>query len=578
MAVAAHTLSLFDRVPLAARPRLVTEEPSGSASDPDGLRPYQREAVSRILAHLNGGTLDGKLVFPHRSTLIVMATGTGKTQTFGALAKHWPGRVLVLAHRDELIQQARSRLAQMTQEFVGVEQAEWKAQAERIVIGSVQSLCRASRLSRFQPDRFGLVIVDEAHHAVAATYRRILDHFGTAKVLGVTATPDRGDERAMEQVFDSVAFTYEIEDGIRDKWLCPVEVKAVRVGAIDLSSVKTTAGDLNQGQLDAVLSSEEALHGIAKPTIELAGDRRTILFTTSVDNAHRLAEVLNRYRPGAARAVDGTTSFETRRDILRGHKAGEYQFLCNVGVLTEGYDDPGVACVAMGRPTKSRALYAQCIGRGLRPAPGKSNCLVLDFVGNSGKHALVSALDILGGKWDDEVVARAKKDITDGDGEETDAALKRAKASIDAERAKAEEARKAAADRARIKAERVRYTAENVDPFRVLGMKDEGEDNNPQSITPGQVETLGKFKIEIPAGCTRAQATRLIGTAIMRRKAGLATYRQIKTLSRYGLDAKRMYMTTASRMIDAIAANGWRAVDQATVNQIIGSREPGEDG
>ncbi len=571
MAVAAHTLSLFDRVP---SPRRVVTTEAVVGVDPDGLRPYQREAVSRIGISLNGGTLDGKLVFPHRSTLIVMATGTGKTQTFGALAKHWPGRVLVLAHRDELIQQARSRLAQMTQEFVGVEQAEWKAQAERIVIGSVQSLCRASRLSRFQPDRFGLVIVDEAHHAVAATYRRILDHFGAAKVLGVTATPDRADERAMEQVFDSVAFTYEIEDGIRDKWLCPVEVKAVRVGAIDLSAVKTTAGDLNQGQLDAVLSSEEALHGIAKPTIELAGDRRTILFTTSVDNAHRLAEVLNRYRPGAARAVDGTTSFETRRDILRGHKAGEYQFLCNVGVLTEGYDDPGVACVAMGRPTKSRALYAQCIGRGLRPAPGKSNCLVLDFVGNSGKHALVSALDILGGKWDDDVVARAKKDITDGDSQETDAALRKAKADIEREN----EEKRAAAARARIKATKVHYSAEAVDPFRVLGLKNDEHEENPQSITPAQVTALEKLRVDVPARCTRAQATKLIGTAIMRRKAGLASYKQVRTLSRYGLDGKRMYFNTASKLIDAIASNGWRAVDQATVNNIIGSREPGEDG
>jgi superfamily II DNA or RNA helicase len=571
MAAAAYTLPLFDRAPmLRDRPRSEPEAPSGSCDgDPDGLRPYQREAVTRIHEQLK----------PNRSTLLVMATGTGKTQTFGAVAKHWDnGRVLVLAHRDELIQQARSRLATMTGEFVGIEQAEWHAQAERIVVASVQSLCRESRLKRFQPDRFGLVIVDEAHHAVASTYRRILDHFEAAKVLGVTATPDRGDERAMEQVFDSVAFVYDIQDGIRDEYLCRVEVQAVRVGAIDLSAVKTTAGDLNQGQLDAVLSSEEALHGIARPTIELAGDRRTILFTTSVDNAHRLAEVLNRYRPGAARAVDGGTSYDTRRDILRGHKAGEYQFLVNVGVLTEGYDDPGVACIAMGRPTKSRALYAQCVGRGLRPAPGKANCLVLDFVGNSGRHALVSALDILGGKWDDETIARAKKDTEEGS-EDYEAALKRAKASIEGEKAKAEEARRAAAERARIKAS-VRYTAATVDPFRVLGFGDAGQDDDgghPQPATPGQVTTIQKFGIDVPLGLTRAGASKLIGRAILRKTKGLASYKQIKTLSRHGVDAKQMYMSTASRVIDAIAANGWRDIASSEVSRIVNSREMGED-
>lgn len=568
MGAAAHTLSLFDRVAPTARPRLAPEVPSGSIpSDPDGLRPYQRTAVARI----------GEELERVRATLLVMATGTGKTQTFGAVAKHWPGRVLVLAHRDELIQQARSRLAEMTQEWVGVEQAEWRAQAERIVIGSVQTLCRESRLKRFPAERFGLIVVDEAHHAVATTYRKILGHFAGARVLGVTATPDRGDERALEQVFDTVAFKYEIEDGIRDKYLCPVEVKSVRVGAIDLSAVKTTAGDLNQGQLDAVLSSEEALHGIAKPTIELAGDRRTILFTTSVDNAHRLAEVLNRYRPGSARAVDGGTSFDTRRAILKGHKAGEFQYLCNVGVLTEGYDDPAVACVAMGRPTKSRALYAQCIGRGLRPAAGKSNCLVLDFVGNSGRHSLVSALDILGGKWDEEVLTRAKKAAED-EGGDTDKLLRRAKADIEAERVRAEEAKRAAAERARIKASKVQYQAATVDPFRVLGFADAGDDENPQPLTPGQVTTLQKFGVDIPAGLTKQGASKLIGRAILRRQKGLASYKQMRTLSRYGVDAQRMYLSTASKIIDAIAANGWRDIGAAEVSRIVNARQVGEDG
>lgn len=557
---ASATLSLFDRVPML-RDRAVLVAPVG---DPDGLRGYQREAVKWIHT---------KLANDQRSTLLVMATGTGKTQTFGAVAKHWDGRVLVLAHRDELIQQARSRLATMTGEFVGVEQAEWNAQGERIVVGSVQTLSRAARLARFPRDRFSLVIVDEAHHAVASTYRRVLDHFEAAKVLGVTATPDRSDETAMGQVFDSVAYVYDIQDGIRDKWLCPVVVQQVQVDAIDLSAVKTTAGDLNQGQLDAVMASEEALHGIARPTLELSSNRRTILFTTSVDNAHRLAEVLNRYRGGCARAVDGTTAHDDRRDLLRGHRAGEYQFLCNVGVLTEGYDDPGIACIAMARPTKSRALYAQCIGRGLRPFEGKDDCLVLDFSGNAGRHKLVSGLDILAGKWPDEVVERAKQDAQDQPAMRSEEALERAAAALDAER------KAATAARARIKAD-VTWKASTVDPFAVLGLRVGGDDEprNSPPATPGQVETLGKFKLDIPEGITRYEASKLIGTAIMRKQRGLATYRQIKALSRYSIDAQRMYMSTASKLMDAISANGWQAIPQSEITRIVESRQPGEDG
>jgi len=556
---AAYTLPLFDR-PTSDRPAPRIHTAHGSAV----LRPYQTSAIAGIAAELE----------KHRSTLLVMATGTGKTTVFGEVARNWPGRVLVLAHREELIEQARSRLAVMTQEYVGVEQAQWNAQAERIVIGSVQTLSRESRLARFSRDRFSLVIVDEAHHAVAASYRKVLDHFEGAKLLGVTATPDRSDESAMGQVFDSVAYVYDIQDGIRDKWLVPVSCQMVEVAGVDLSGVKTTAGDLNQGQLDAVMASEEALHGIAKPTLELAGDRRTILFTTSVDNAHRLAEVLNRYRAGSARAVDGGTATDLRKATLAGHKRGDYQFLVNVGVLTEGYDDPGVACVAMGRPTKSRALYTQCIGRGLRPAPGKEDCLVLDFAGNSGRHQLVSALDILAGKWPEAVVARAKKEAAKKGGR-ADEALERAAAAIEAEK-QAEIAK-----RARIKAQ-VAYKAQQVNPFQVFGLRDKGDDpREPGSrlpITPGQVQKLENFRVEIPPGCTQAQASRLINACITRMKRGLATYKQTKLLSRYGVDATRMYMGTAGKVIDAIAANGWRAIGPEAVSQIVNSRTAGEDG
>jgi superfamily II DNA or RNA helicase len=554
---AAASLSLFD---WAATPRVAA--PIARADDTDGLRPYQLTAAANARAELGR----------HRSTLVVMPTGTGKTQTFGSVAKRWPGRVLVLAHREELIDQARGRLVEMTGEYVGTEQAAWRAQSERLVVGSVQTL-RPGRLARFARDHFSLVIVDEAHHAVARTYRAVLDHFDGAKVLGVTATPDRADESAMGQVFESVAFVYDIQDAIRDGYLVPITCQMVHVAGVDLSAVKTVAGDLNQGQLDAVMASEEALHGIARPTLELAGDRRTILFTTSVDNAHRLAEVLNRYRPGSARAIDGGTAPDLRKATLAGHKRGDFQFLCNVQVLTEGYDDPGVACIAMGRPTKSRALYTQCIGRGLRPAPGKTDCLVLDFAGNSGRHKLVSALDILAGKWPEDVVARAKEEAERGAQLSAEEALEKAARELENER------QRAAAKRARIKAE-VRWQTRTIDPFAVLGVRDRDDDGagGRQPITPGQVTQMEKFSIDVPQGCTRAQASRLISAAIARRRAGLSTYKQARKLSRYGVDASRMYMTTASKVLDAISSNGWHPISPAEVNRIVNSREVGEDG
>ncbi len=453
-----------------------------------------------------------------------------------------------------------------------------------LVVGSVQSMCRKARLHRFAPDTFTLVVVDEAHHAIAPTYRRILDYVAPAKVLGVTATPDRGDALAMEVVFESVAYTYDIQDGIRDRILKPVDTKVVTVGAIDLAGVKTVAGDFNQGQLDAVMGSEEALHGIVKPTLEMAGDRRTIVFTTSIDNAHRMAEIFNRYRSGCARAVDGTTELGTRRSTLSGHKGGDYQFLCNVGVLTEGYDDPGVSCIVMGRPTKSRALAAQMIGRGLRPEDGvrvrdDETCLVLDFKGTH-RHALtVSAINVLAGRWPEDVIERAKDDAAKAPAnkppQSVEAALKAAAAAIKAE----EDA--ARAKRERIKASKVEYHATSIDPFRVMGVSggdEDQDDGKGRPATPGQIDQLHKFGMDVPTGLTTAKASKLIGTAIMRMRNGLASYKQLKLLDKYGVNGRQMYFRTASRVIDAISQNNWRALSPDQLSRAVGAREVGEDG
>lgn len=530
------------------------------------LRPYQEDAVGRALAKLGD----------HRSTLLVMPTGTGKTRVGSEIVARWDGPALWLAHREELIDQGRADLERYTGTRPGKEKADERARAgSRLVVGSVQTL-KGDRLddfaARIQPS---LIVVDEAHHAVSPSYKAILAAFPGAKVLGLTATPDRSDELAMGQVFESVAFVYEILDAIKSGFLCRYKWKRVQVDAIDLGNVKTVAGDLNQGELDAVMSIEEVLHGVVKPTLELAGGRRTIMFCTSVENAHRMAEIFNRYRPASAQAIDGETPIDRRRRILQSHKDGEYQFLCNVGVLTEGYDDPAVSCIGMARPTKSRALYAQMAGRGFRTCPGKDELLVLDFVGNSGRHSLVNAADILDGKWDDEVAAKGRE-LADAD-ESLDAVEAMERAAVLLEEQKAKEA----ARRAAIKAKTVKATAVDVDPFAVFHME-HGDDEADEARfcmgpTQKQLDTLSRAGVDVKAARTRAQASKLIGTMISRREHDLASFKQLRTLQKYGITKVNIGFKTASAVIDAIAANGWRNLPIERVDALLARREAGED-
>ena len=512
-------------------------------------RPFQETAIANVRDRLA----------ENRSTLLVLPTGTGKTFTASTyIARHAPAApVIWLAHREELVDQGIRDLSTVVGEFVAKEKAEARALGGRLVVASVQTL-KGDRLDDFKARyaRPALIVVDEAHHAVAPSYRKILEAFPDAKVLGLTATPDRADERAMGQVFDSVAYVYEILDAINDGFLCPVLRQRVLVDAIDLSAVGTVAGDFNQGQLDTVMSLEKVLHGIAEPLLKEVGDRRTILFSTSVENAHRMAEIINRYRPEAARAVDGETDQDQRRRILADHKAGAYQFLCNVGVLTEGYDDPGVACVAIARPTKSRSLYAQMAGRGLRILAGKKDCLLLDFVGRNGQHKLASALDILGGKYDDDVVAKARE-IGDREDGATPVQETLELAAKEIAAAKAREAAK----RSRIKA-KVNYRTEAVDPFDVLHVRPLPEDGNAarfgMTATEKQIAFLERAGVEIAEDMSRARASQLIGSVAKRRDLGLATFKQLKTLRRYGLTDINVGFKRASEMIQAIVDNGWK--------------------
>jgi len=545
---------------MAAQVPLFSEMPA-QAKPVYGLRPYQESAVAGAQKELAD----------NRSTLIVMPTGSGKTRVMTEVAhRRKADRILVLAHRDELLQQARARFSHDCSELVGLDQAQEFAGDERIVVGSIQTVSREDRLERFSRERFDLIMVDEAHHSPATTYKRVLDYFASAKVLGVTATPDRADEKAMGQIFESVAFLYEIEDAIRDGWLCDVSCSRIQIAGIDLSSVHTVAGDLNQGELDAVMAAEEVLLGVADATMREAGERKTLVFTTSVENAHRLAEIMNRHRSDCARAVDGKTEIDERRGLLAAHQGDKYQFLCNVGIATEGYDDPTISCVAVARPTKSRALYTQMVGRGLRIANGKPDCLILDFVGNSGRHKLACALDVLGGRYTEEEEELAQEIVDKNPGMKAREALDQAKVLADIEKQKREEA----ARRAAIKAKAI-YTKQNVDPFGVFHLdvkreREMAERFGGKVASDKQLACLEKFGMTIEPGMTSQLASKLISTAIMRRQKDLASFKQLKTLQKYGINAINISFKRASSIIDSLAKNGWKPLPFRQLDALLG--------
>ena len=546
------------------------------------LRNYQRAAVDGIFSEWKES----------RSTLAVLPTGTGKTVIFAFVIKRaFPSRAMVVVHREELATQAKDKIERVTGFRAAIEMGERRVDMgqgsmfsglPQVVVASVQTLTAGGdgfgRMGKFDPNQFGLVIVDEAHHATAHTYQRVVKYFGQnerCRILGVTATPDRADEEALGQVFETVAMDYEILDAIGDGWLVPIEQQMVTVGDLDFSHIRTTAGDLNGGDLAAIMEEEKALHGIATPSMEIIGDRRALVFAASVKHAERLAEIFNRHRNGSAAFVCGETDKDERRDILRQFSAGDLQIVCNCGVLTEGFDDPGVEVIVMGRPTKSRALYAQMVGRATRPLAGlvdgheadspeqrraliaasrKPTCLVVDFEGNAGRHKLMTSADILGGKVSDRALAIAK-DRARKEKVNMAEALDAAEAQVRAE----DEARvrAAAARRAKLIG-KASYTSTSVSPFDVLGVRPWAPRawNDGKTLSPKQQALLSKQGID-PASLDYAQGKQLISEICRRWDEGLCSFKQARVLARNGLPTD-VTRDEASKLIDGIARTKWR--------------------
>lgn len=550
------------------------------------LRWYQQEALDAI--HREFGSV--------RSTGVVLATGLGKTVIFSALATGWPGKVLVLAHRDELVDQAKRSLENVSGgEWVMKEKAHLRASdSTRLVVGSVQTLCSDTRLKRFKPDHFSLIIVDEVHHATSPSYRKILDYFAGAKVLGVTATPDRGDGTALGLVLESIAYKMDIRDGIDAGYLVPIAGgfgHRVYLDEINLEDVHIQSGDLAVAQLDKAML--RACEGIVRKTVEICGNRQSIGFLPGVKSAEYANEKCNVLRPGSSIMISGKTEEDERARLVRDFRKGHYQFLWNCAIATEGFDAPGVSCIALGRPTKSRALYAQMVGRGTRVLPGvvdelafadgkedhpirreaianskKPDLMLLDFVGNSGKHTLACAEDLLGGDYTDEEKALAKKKVRDGERNVRDAL----------ERARTELKKLAAAQKAQVKAR-----VERFDPFRLVGLNDMDQyavQAGHKPMLPSHREKLLQFGYpeQLLDSLDRAGGERLIKTAYQRIRDGLATFKQLNLLRRFGVNDPTLTKERASAGITYIT-QARSGPNPGTLNQILyGLRQPGQEG
>lgn len=552
------------------------------------LRDYQEDAIRALQAGVATKT----------SQAVIMATGMGKTVVASDFMKRWaiPGDILFLAHRRELLDQTVKTYERLTGEQAYLEMAACKAPdlpmwgSRRVVIGSVQSIRSRLHQPRFDPERFSLVVVDECHHSPAQSYLKILEHFGIlqrvesaddhpnfriadpdkthCRCVGLTATAKRTDEEALDQIFgDEPTYEMNIWDGIQNGWLVDVDQKAIEVAELDLDSIKRRRNengemDFAPAELEALMNEEGPLHEVADTTLREIGTRQAIVFAAGVTHAKLLAEVMNRRQQDVAAAIYGSMDEVLRKKTTAAFKSGKLQVLINVMIATEGFDHPPTACVVMARPTSSLLVYTQCLGRGTRPLAGcvdgidtpegrraaiaassKPNVLVLDFVGNSTKHKLIRAVDVLGGEHSVQLRERAAEILGQAGSGSVEGAMEKAEAELVSEINR--EVRK------RFVPKSV-YEMYDISPFNESSRPGVGRQvaSSAGGATDKQIEALGKLgvKREVAMQYSVKQA----GAVMENLRHKRCTYGQAKSLQKFGKNPAEFNFYQAMQMLDTL--------------------------
>lgn len=511
------------------------------------LRPYQEEARQKVQEEWENGK---------KRTLLVLPTGTGKTIVFSKIIEDRVKkgeRVLVIAHRGELLEQASDKLYKSTGLKTATEKAEQTSLGSfyRVVVGSVQTMQREKRLNQFPPEYFDTIVIDEAHHAISDGYQRVLHHFEDANVLGVTATPDRGDMRNLGSYFESLAYEYGLAEAIKSGYLSPIKALTIPL-KLDLSNVKQQAGDFSTKDLGTAL--DPYLEQIAEEMKKQCFNRKTVVFLPLVKTSQKFRDILNKHGFKAAE-VNGESG--DREQVLRDYEEGKYNVLCNSMLLTEGWDCPSVDCVIVLRPTKVRALYSQMVGRGTRLAPGKKELLLLDFLWHTERHELCHPANLIA---TDEAVA---KKMTEN--------IEELGAPIDLEQAEQQAKEDVALEReeslAKQLSEMKRRKRKLVDPlqFEMSIQASDLTDYVPSfgwqmsPPTDKQVKALEKWGIFPDEIENAGKAEMLINRLVKRRDAGLSTPKQIRFLENRGFQHVGTWQfEAATKLINRIAANGWR--------------------
>lgn len=511
------------------------------------LRDYQQEARMAIQKEWE----DGK-----QKTLLVLPTGTGKTIVFSKVIEDRVKkgeRVLVLAHRGELLDQAADKLEQSTGLKTATEKAEQTSLNSffRVVVGSVQTMMREKRLSKFDVDFFDTIIIDEAHHSISDSYQRVLHHFEGANVLGVTATPDRGDMRNLGEYFESLAYEYTLPKAIKAGYLAPIKALTLPL-EVDLSAVSQQAGDFSTRDLGNAL--DPYLESIADEMVKNASDRKIVVFTPLVNTSKKFVDILNEKGFNAAE-VNGES--KNRAEILEDFENDKYNVLCNSMLLTEGWDCPSVDCVVVLRPTRVRSLYSQMVGRGTRLFEGKTELLLLDFLWHTDRHELCHPAHLIA--ENDEVAQAMTKQIEEaGMPLDLEDIVESAEEDVVAQREEA---------LAKQLAEMKRRKRKLVDPLQ-FEMSIQAEDLS--SYVPNfgwemeppsdkQVKKLEKLGIHPDEIDNAGKADKILDRLDKRRQEGLTTPKQIRFLEQRGFQhVGKWNFEHGRKLIDRIAANGWR--------------------